>query len=89
MVVGRRGCINWVEAVTTPVNWRQYNIRLDYARSPLVDDQAPRTENLARLERLRSFHTAGTRVVRADRRFALVELAPGPAQATPVRPETR
>ena len=66
----------------------RHDILLDYARSPLVDDRAPRTENLARLERLRSFLTDGTRVVRADRRFALVELAPGPAQAPPVRPET-
>ncbi len=66
----------------------RHDILFDYARSPLVDDGAPRTENLARLERLRSFLTDGTRVIRADRRFALVELAPGPAQGPPVRPET-
>ena len=65
--------------------------RADPSRHPvrlravaLVDDRAPQTENLARLERLRSFLADGTRVIRADRQFALVELAPGPAQAPPV-----
>jgi hypothetical protein len=66
----------------------RHDILFDYARSPLVDDRAPQTENLARLERLRSFLTDGTRVIRADRQFALVELAPGLAPAPPVRPET-
>ncbi len=65
----------------------RHDILFDYARSPLVDDRAAQTENLARLERLRSFLTDGTRVIRADRQFALVELAPGLAQAPPVRPE--
>ncbi len=37
----------------------RHDILFDYARSPLVDDQAPRTENLARLERLRSFLSRG------------------------------
>ncbi len=62
----------------------RHDILFDYARSPLVDDRRPRAENLARLERLRSFLADGTRVLRADRKFALVELAPGPeAVATP------
>jgi hypothetical protein len=65
----------------------RHDILLDYARSPLVDDRAPRTENLARLERFRSFLADGTRVIRADRQFALVELPPGLAQAPPVHPE--
>ena len=66
----------------------RHDILFDYARSPLVDDRAPQTENLARLERLRSFLTDGTRVIRADRQFALVELAPGLGPALPIRPET-
>jgi hypothetical protein len=56
----------------------RHDILLDYARSPLVDDRRPRAENLARLARLRSFLTEETRLLRADRRYALIELAPRP-----------
>lgn len=52
----------------------RHDVLFDYAHSPLVDDQRPRAENLARLERLRSFLADGTRVLRADHKFALVEL---------------
>jgi hypothetical protein len=54
----------------------RHDVLFDYAHSPLVDDQRPRADNLARLERLRSFLADGTRVLRADRKFALVELRP-------------
>jgi hypothetical protein len=54
----------------------RHDVLFDYAHSPLVDDQRPRAENLARLERLRSFLADGTRVLRTDRKFALVELVP-------------
>jgi hypothetical protein len=63
----------------------RHDILFDYARSPLVDDRHPRAENLARLERLRSFLGDGTRVLRADRKFALVELAPVSELVSPGR----
>ena len=66
----------------------RHDILFDHARSPLVDDRPPAAENQARLERLRAFLADGARVLRADRKFALVELVPSPAQAPPVRPET-
>ena len=56
----------------------RHDILFDYAQSPLVDDRLPRADNLAGIERLRSFLADGTRVLRADRKFALVELVPGP-----------
>src|SRR5262249_53393709 len=61
----------------TPVLIR-HDLLFDYARSPLVDDRRPRDENLARLGRLRSFLADGTRVLRVDGKFALVELPRGP-----------
>ncbi len=51
---------------------------LDYARSAVVDDAAPREVNLARLEMLRVFLFEGTRLVRDGRKFWLIELAPSP-----------
>jgi hypothetical protein len=60
----------------------RHDILLDYAHSPLVDDGRPRGENLSRLNRLRSFLAEGTRVLRADRKFALVELVPSNPQAS-------
>ena len=81
----------WIEAAATGRDVQQrartaeithvlirHDILFDYARSPLVDDRRPQAENLARLERLQSFLADGTRVLRADRKFALVELPPGP-----------
>jgi len=58
----------------------RHDILFDSARSPLVDDRRPPADNAARLERLRSFLADGTRMLRADKKFALVELAPGPPQ---------
>ena len=55
----------------------RHDVLFDYARSPVVDDGRPQADNVARLERLRSFLADGTRVLRADRKFALVELVPG------------
>jgi hypothetical protein len=54
----------------------RHDVLFDYAHSPLVDDQRARADNLARLERLRSFLADGTRVLRADHKFALIELVP-------------
>jgi hypothetical protein len=52
----------------------RHDVLFDPALSPLVRDDAHPADNRARLERLRAFLADGTRVVRADRRFALVEL---------------
>lgn len=49
-----------------------------FARTPPVDDRRPTSETLAEVERLRAFLNEGTRVLRADKRFALVELKRGP-----------
>ena len=54
----------------------RHDILLDPARSPLVDDRAPDDLNRASLGRLRAFLGQGTRLLRADAKFALVELAP-------------
>ncbi len=52
----------------------RHDVLADPARSSLVDDRAPASENRARLERLRAFLLDGTRVLRGDRKFLLVEL---------------
>jgi hypothetical protein len=52
----------------------RHDVLFDAATSPLVRDDAPAIDNHARLERLRGFLADGTRVVRVDRRFALIEL---------------
>ena len=67
----------------------RHDILFDAARSPLVDDRRPAPEGLARIERLRAFLSEGTRILRADRKFALVELAPGPEPIPPPSPGPR
>jgi hypothetical protein len=52
----------------------RHDVLFDRAQSPLIDDRLPHEENVARVERLRSLLSDGTRVLRADRRYALVEL---------------
>lgn len=59
------------------------------ARSPLVDDRRPAPERLSGIERLQAFLSEGTRVLRADRKFALVELTPGPEPIPPPSPGPR
>lgn len=54
----------------------RHDVLLDYDRSPLVDEQRDRAENQARLALLRAFLLEGTRVLRSDGKFMLVELAP-------------
>jgi hypothetical protein len=55
----------------------RHDILFDRARSPLVDDRRLAPETLAEIERLRAFLSEDTRILRADRKFALVELPPG------------
>jgi hypothetical protein len=80
---------NWIEAAHSGADVQRraravgithvlirHDILFDYARSPLVDDRSPQASNVAKVERLRSFLADGTRVLRADGKFALVELVP-------------
>ncbi len=55
----------------------RHDVLLDYARSSVVDDREPEAENRARLARLRAFLLDGTRVLRGDAKFLLVELPRG------------
>ena len=52
----------------------RHDVLMDYARSPIVDDRLPRSDNEARLRLLTSFFADSTRTIRADRKFALVEI---------------
>jgi hypothetical protein len=46
----------------------------DYARSPIVDDRKPEAENRAKLQLLQSFLQEGTKVLKRDAKFLLIEL---------------
>ncbi|HVG32383.1 MAG TPA: glycosyltransferase family 39 protein [Pyrinomonadaceae bacterium] len=50
------------------------DVLLDYAQSPIVDDRRSRAENLEKMKILQDFLTEGTRVIRRDARFILIEL---------------
>ena len=52
----------------------RHDVLLDYAKSPIVDDRQPREHNLAKLEILARFFGEGTRLIRGDRKFWLIEL---------------
>jgi hypothetical protein len=54
----------------------RHDILLDYERSPIVDERRPRPENVAKLELMTAFFTQGTRLIKGDRKFWLIELAP-------------
>jgi hypothetical protein len=47
---------------------------LDYDRSAIVDDRRPKAENLARMNLLNDFLKNGTRIIRNDQKFMLIEL---------------
>jgi hypothetical protein len=53
----------------------RHDVLLDYDRSPLVDERRERAENQAKLALLRAFLLEGTRLLRSDEKFILVELA--------------
>jgi hypothetical protein len=55
----------------------RHDILFNYERSSIVDDRLSREENLARLRLMKAFFTEGTRMIRVDQRFWLIELAPG------------
>jgi hypothetical protein len=52
----------------------RHDVLLDYATSPIVDDRQPREKNLAKLDLLAWFFGEGTRLLRGDRKFWLIEL---------------
>ena len=52
----------------------RHDLLFDYARSPIVDDRRPREHNLAKLQLLADFFQDGTRLLRGDRKFWLIEL---------------
>jgi len=52
----------------------RHDVLLDYATSPIVDDRQPREKNLAKLDLLARFFGGGTRLLRGDRKFWLIEL---------------
>jgi hypothetical protein len=62
----------------------RHDVLADPARSSVVDDRVSAAENRDRLGRLRDFLLGGTRVLRADRKFLLVEL-PGGRARSPAR----
>ena len=52
----------------------RHDILLDYDRSPIVDERRPRQENVTKLELMTAFFTQGTRVIKGDQKFWLLEL---------------
>lgn len=54
----------------------RHDILFDYRRSPIVDERRTREENVARLGLMAAFFTRGTRLVKGDQKFWLIELPP-------------
>ncbi|MFN7947031.1 MAG: hypothetical protein U0Z53_16895 [Blastocatellia bacterium] len=54
----------------------RYDVLLDYARSPVVNDRLPEAENQQKMKLLKSFLTEGTRMLKSDQKFMLIELPP-------------
>jgi hypothetical protein len=52
----------------------RHDVLMDYRRSPIVDDRRTREENLARMALMVAFFTEGTRLVKGDQKFWLIEL---------------
>jgi hypothetical protein len=52
----------------------RHDILLDYRRSPIVDERRPRDENAAKLALMATFFTRGTRLIKGDQKFWLIEL---------------
>ena len=57
----------------------RHDFLLDYRRSPIVDDRRPREENVAKLVLLSDFFSQGTRLIKGDQKFWLIELPGGPS----------
>ncbi len=52
----------------------RHDILLDYRRSPIVDERRSRDENVAKMELMAAFFTRGTRLIKGDQKFWLIEL---------------
>ena len=50
------------------------DVIFDYARTPIVDERKPEAENQAKLQLLKSFLSDGTKIIKRDEKFLLVEL---------------
>ena len=56
----------------------RHDVLLDYRRSPIVDEGRTRAENEARLTLLADFFSRGTRLIKGDQKFWLIELPARP-----------
>jgi hypothetical protein len=56
----------------------RHDVLLDDAHSTIVDDRQSREWNLAKLALMNDFFRKGTRLLRGDGKFWLIELSPGP-----------
>jgi len=79
------GAARTVEDIRAPVRAAgithllvRHDLLFDYNRSTLVDDRLSREENLAKLTLLAAFFTEGTRLIKGDQKFWLIELPAGP-----------
>ena len=52
----------------------RHDLLLDFQRTPIVDERKPEAENQAKLQMLKSFLTEGTKVLKSDTKFMLVQL---------------
>jgi hypothetical protein len=52
----------------------RHDVLFDYRRSPIVDEALPREVNVARMELMAAFFTQGTRLIKGDQKFWLIEL---------------
>lgn len=52
----------------------RHDVLLDYARSPIVNEKRAEAENQQKMALLKSFLTEGTKVMRSDQKFMLIEL---------------
>jgi hypothetical protein len=54
----------------------RHDVLMDYRRSPIVDDRRSREENVAKMALMAAFFTEGTRLIKGDQKFWLIELPP-------------
>ncbi|MBA3768279.1 MAG: hypothetical protein H0W99_15140 [Acidobacteria bacterium] len=52
------------------------DVLLDYDQSPIVDDRRSREQNVEKMNMLKAFLMDGTRIIRRDGKFMLIELPP-------------
>jgi hypothetical protein len=57
----------------------RHDVLLDYRRSPIVDDRRTREENVTKMALMGAFFTQGTRLIKGDQKFWLIELPRRPA----------